>query len=292
MGCCVSSEAGKNDHGKPFNRHVVNWKAESPMTRSQLLQKRATFWDTAPFYEGRSEIWDALKAAVESEDLTLAQSILDAANITLPTGNMVDGCYDELGNRYVIPAYCIVEPSNLKDDEEGSDLTAPPMTPTSPIFHIQPDDMITSSMIKGHQRTLSRISAFELPDNPRISTYLSPLTSVEAIPSGSHPIIVRLSTGKDLPLKISPQHESVPTLRSRIYADSHAQLSPDTHVLRLIHLGRVLDEAAVLVAAPATDDDEKNDENLSASYKKNQVPIRAGGVLQVLVVEKKTPSSP
>ncbi|ORX50822.1 hypothetical protein DM01DRAFT_1408825 [Hesseltinella vesiculosa] len=284
MGCCISSEDKSTDHGKPFNRQAITWHSETPLTRSELLQKRNTFWDTAPFYEGRPEIWQALQAATETDDLTLAQSILDAANIKLPTGNPADGCYDELGNRYVIPDYCLVDPSNLKEDESSSMI--PPMTPTSPIMNIEPDDMITSTMIKGHQRTLSRVSAFELPDNPRISrisAYLSPPTSTEAISPGDYPIVVRLSTGKDLPLKINKQHESVPTLRARIYADAHAQLSSDTHLLRLIYLGKVLDEAAVLVGT----DEEPDDNSTPPAYKSNQVPIRPGGVLQALVVEKK-----
>lgn len=55
----------------------------------QLQGRRDTFWDTAPMYDGRREIWDALKAAVEAaeqEDYDLAQAILSGANITLPTG--------------------------------------------------------------------------------------------------------------------------------------------------------------------------------------------------------------
>lgn len=58
----------------------------------QLQGKRDTFWDTAPMYDGRREIWDALKAAVEAaeqEDYDLAQAILDGANITLPTGSLL-----------------------------------------------------------------------------------------------------------------------------------------------------------------------------------------------------------
>lgn len=49
---------------------------------------------TFDIFQGRREIWEALRAAAEAEDLKLAQSILDAANITMPTGNPADGCYD------------------------------------------------------------------------------------------------------------------------------------------------------------------------------------------------------
>lgn len=59
------------------------------MTEGQLRSKRDEFWDTAPAFEGRKEIWDALRAAAsafESSDHLLAQAILDGASITLPHG--------------------------------------------------------------------------------------------------------------------------------------------------------------------------------------------------------------
>ena len=59
------------------------------MTEGQLRSKRDEFWDTAPAFDGRKEIWDALRAAalaVECNDLGLAQAIVDGACITLPHG--------------------------------------------------------------------------------------------------------------------------------------------------------------------------------------------------------------
>ena len=58
------------------------------MTERQLRGKRNEFWETAPAFEGRKEIWDALKAASEQEDISMAQAIVDSANITLPTGTI------------------------------------------------------------------------------------------------------------------------------------------------------------------------------------------------------------
>lgn len=65
------------------------WTTEVAMTEGQLRGKRDTFWETAPAYDGRREIWDALKAACEAVDVgdyDLAQAIVDGANISLPTG--------------------------------------------------------------------------------------------------------------------------------------------------------------------------------------------------------------
>ena len=70
-------------------RKPVVWSADLPLTMGQLQGRRDTFWDTAPMYDGRREIWDALRAAVEAaerEEYDLAQAILSGANITLPTG--------------------------------------------------------------------------------------------------------------------------------------------------------------------------------------------------------------
>lgn len=139
------------------------------MTEGQLRSKRDEFWDTAPAFEGRKEIWDALKAAavaLECNDHELAQAIVDGASITLPHGedgkNTEDSitfsvtrfkrqlilfffpfltppthpsgtlteCYDELGNRYQLPVYCLAPPVNLiseRSDEDPSDSPEPPV---------------------------------------------------------------------------------------------------------------------------------------------------------------------
>ena len=103
---------GKN---QPLKKERPKWKSDVPLTDGQLRSKRDEFWDTAPAFEGRKEIWDALRAAskaAESNDYDLAQAIVDGACITLPNGSLTDA-YDELGNRYQLPIYCISAPVNL-----------------------------------------------------------------------------------------------------------------------------------------------------------------------------------
>uniref|UniRef100_UPI00358FD7C3 ubiquitin domain-containing protein 2 n=1 Tax=Myxine glutinosa TaxID=7769 RepID=UPI00358FD7C3 len=100
------------------------WKSNYPMTEGQLRSKRDEFWDTAPAFEGRKEIWDALRAAscaFESNDYDLAQAIVDGASISLPHGTLTD-CYDELGNRYQLPVYCLVPPINLITEDSTEDI--------------------------------------------------------------------------------------------------------------------------------------------------------------------------
>lgn len=103
---------GKN---QPLKKDHPKWKSEVPLTSGQLTSKRDEFWDTAPAFDGRKEIWDALRAAVqamENKDQALAQAIINGANITLPNGTLMD-CYDELGNHYQLPVYCLSIPVNI-----------------------------------------------------------------------------------------------------------------------------------------------------------------------------------
>ncbi|KAL8604959.1 Ubiquitin domain-containing protein 1 [Nucella lapillus] len=143
MGGCIGSH---RDHGppsgessdatvsigrnQPLKAEKPKWKSDHPLTEGQLRSKRDEFWDTAPAFEGRKEIWDALKAAayaLETGDHALAQAIVDGANISLPHGTLLD-CYDELGNRYQLPVYTLSAPTNLIEDrsesEAGGDLDA------------------------------------------------------------------------------------------------------------------------------------------------------------------------
>ncbi|NWZ22418.1 UBTD1 protein, partial [Asarcornis scutulata] len=118
---------GRNE---PLKKERPKWKSDYPMTDGQLRSKRDEFWDTAPAFEGRKEIWDALKAAayaVEANDHSLAQAILDGASITLPHGSLTE-CYDELGNRYQLPVYCLAPPVNLileRGEEEVAEVAEP-----------------------------------------------------------------------------------------------------------------------------------------------------------------------
>ena len=63
-------------------------------------------------------IWDALKAAAES-DASTAAIILDSAGVT--HNSDLSECYDERGRKYELPQYVLSEPSNLiRDKPAGS----------------------------------------------------------------------------------------------------------------------------------------------------------------------------
>ena len=104
---------GKNKRIKKDIRKY--FKCEKKVSELQLQAKRDEFWDTAPAFDGKPEIWAALKASVEAyenKNFVLAQAIIDSANIILPNGLLSD-CYDELGNRYQLPIYILAKPTNL-----------------------------------------------------------------------------------------------------------------------------------------------------------------------------------
>ncbi|KAE8355552.1 hypothetical protein BDV28DRAFT_128670 [Aspergillus coremiiformis] len=106
----------------PIRRHI--WYSKRRLwTRVQLDQERREFFETR--VTGRPEVWVALSAAIsfmQTDDLTTAQSIVDAAGITVPTGDLCQGCYDEQGVLYRLPQCIVGDPenmlqSNLADNE-------------------------------------------------------------------------------------------------------------------------------------------------------------------------------
>ena len=102
----------------PLRPHV--WTAKKQWTRLQLDRERREFFDTR--VTGHAEIWATLKVVVgllADGDITTAQSILDAAAITVPTGDLKNGAYDEAGNLYQMPEYVISDPQNLVLNQQG-----------------------------------------------------------------------------------------------------------------------------------------------------------------------------
>lgn len=46
-------------------------------------------------------------------DLATAQSIVDAAGVTVPTGDLCEGCYDQQGVLYRLPQCIVSDPENM-----------------------------------------------------------------------------------------------------------------------------------------------------------------------------------
>ncbi|XP_014610183.1 PREDICTED: ubiquitin domain-containing protein 1 isoform X2 [Polistes canadensis] len=125
-GNSTRTSSGNSRKNHPLCHEVIRWKSDVPLTEGQLRSKRDEFWDTAPAFDGRKEIWDALRAgatAAEAQDYQLAQAILDGANVSVPNGFLTE-CYDELGTRYQVPIYCLSYPINIVKEDSGRDSPA------------------------------------------------------------------------------------------------------------------------------------------------------------------------
>lgn len=83
-------------------------------TRAELDRERREFFETR--VTGRPEVWAALATAIamiRAGDLATAQSIVDAAGVTVPTGDLCEGCYDEQGVLYRLPQCIVSDPENM-----------------------------------------------------------------------------------------------------------------------------------------------------------------------------------
>ena len=71
---------------------------------------------------GHRDVWETLKVVVEllaDGDVQLAQSVVDAAEIVVPTGDLKNGAYDNRGNLYQMPEHIICDPVNVIHDQPG-----------------------------------------------------------------------------------------------------------------------------------------------------------------------------
>jgi hypothetical protein len=68
---------------------------------------------------------EVLWAGDEGDDggIATAQTILEAADVTLPTGDLANGAYDAFGALYGLPEWVVSDPANLVvgDDEEAEE---------------------------------------------------------------------------------------------------------------------------------------------------------------------------
>jgi hypothetical protein len=282
MGGCVSND--RDDHrrrshssrssattsgtvarNKPLNRSACRpkWKSDVPISENQLRRKREEYWDTAPAFEGRKEIWDALRGAcyaIEQNDTNLAQSIINCANISLPHGTLLD-CYDELGTRYQLPVYVLSSPTNLIDGEQSSmnenesgaseiDLAATNLTDRERDFGDNQQRTTIKSLagdgnhnpivreIKKHRR--KQKSNIDSSENESSSTPSSSIVNQSASNSNQEieiPIKFRLSNGKEHRLYCKP-NEKVRNLKRRLAMLENGAI--DSQTQRLYFGGKLL----------------------------------------------------
>jgi hypothetical protein len=59
----------------------------------------------------------------EEGGIATAQTILEAADVTLPTGDLANGAYDAFGALYSLPEWVVADPVNLvvEEDDDGEE---------------------------------------------------------------------------------------------------------------------------------------------------------------------------
>ncbi|OAA65514.1 histone-lysine n-methyltransferase clr4 [Niveomyces insectorum RCEF 264] len=88
--------------------------AKAVATATPRTTTKETTTETATAVSTETKEGDSDVEADEAR--ATAQSMLDAADITLPTGYLAQGAYDAFGNFYALPAWIVADPTNLVDD--------------------------------------------------------------------------------------------------------------------------------------------------------------------------------
>lgn len=110
--------------------HSIDPLSPNPrLTYAVLIRERTAYFDTR--VTGRAEVWAALRIIcelLERGEKEEAQAIMEAAGCTCPSGEVWGrrgGIWDERGERYVAPAWCVGIPRGcvMEGDEvqEGTD---------------------------------------------------------------------------------------------------------------------------------------------------------------------------
>mmetsp|Transcript_95 Transcript_95/g.139 ORF Transcript_95/g.139 Transcript_95/m.139 type:complete len:247 (+) Transcript_95:163-903(+) len=131
----VNTTISSNQHqhgGRGTSRPVIkskSYKHGSPITLAELTNQRTEYWATRT--EGNSHMWNAIQSAADAvllDDLTLANAILEASEITTPNG-LLEVLYDNRGYQYKVPIYCIANPVELVQSNASAELAYKNISP-------------------------------------------------------------------------------------------------------------------------------------------------------------------
>ncbi|KAJ5816013.1 hypothetical protein N7447_008246 [Penicillium robsamsonii] len=224
-----------NEHyNQPVRNHVWRSKRQT-WTRAQLDRERTEFFETR--VTGRPEIWAAVSTVISlirSGDLVTAQSIIDAAGITIPTGDLCEGCYDEQGVLYRVPQCVVSDPENMvpSSSRTASEAGGParyeeePDTGTLSDDKLDADDASADELISQDvERRRDEKGKTSERDLIRVLARLSD--------RGGPDIVISIGKGQTVGLLARKVHQE-------------AKLEDDRRV-RIAYLGHLLNERASLV---------------------------------------------
>ncbi|KAJ2235898.1 hypothetical protein IWW45_002208 [Coemansia sp. RSA 485] len=159
-------------------------------------------------------------------------AILDSVALTVPTGRITEGAYDERGARYLVPQYCLSAPDNLVSGKQHG------VIKRCSVDSGQSMDIRTAVGIS---------SAVDL--DPGIAGCSSSVASSGklgmASPSMSpsaHKLVVRMSSTTDVCLFVN-RAATVAQIETQLRSAGHVAGDPgDT--LRFAYMGRILEPTA------------------------------------------------
>ena len=184
-----------------------------------------------------------MKAICESEELELAQVIADSAGISIPTGKLTDGCYDELGNQYILPNYCLIDPSNLVENSSANDVNQPLLSGengTSALVKNDKKEESSSSLPTKNEHT----QYFTKSEDGTLITKLAMGAGGQASVGNDNVMTtLRLSNNKDIKIVLN-KNDTIKQIMECI--EKSENLDPKKNNIRIIVKGKVLVKSSKL----------------------------------------------
>jgi hypothetical protein len=194
---------------------------------------------------GREEIWQAIRTALEllwaegddggeSDDgsVATAQTVLEAAGITIPTGNLRDGVYDAFGAYYKLDDWVVSYPTNMvqvdgEDKDVGDESEGA----------VDEEEAIRRREEKGK-------AVISEADMIRVKARLSDSGDDVVVKVGKDDSVRQLTKRV-----FEESGVSFPLILERFFKSNKQQLDPQTgKKIKIVYLGKVLDENMPLIA--------------------------------------------
>ncbi|KAJ1951608.1 hypothetical protein FBU59_000012 [Linderina macrospora] len=151
----------------------------------------------------------------------MAAVILESAGVSVPTGRVADGVYDERGACYVVPRYCLSKPRNLV---RSRGLSGTPSVGTSVGGYWQGKKSGESADGVSLASSAGNASLVGVPVAGQVTE-----------------VTVRLAVGKDVSVKMGLD-TTVAAVERELKEEHHV---PPNARVRFFHLGRSLDPASM-----------------------------------------------
>lgn len=210
----------------------------SRFNRCVLLQSFSSVRDTR--VQGRQEMWQALRVAVEAGDDSTSAAILESAGLQPFDIDAVERffTYDQKGFKYEVPLYCLYAPSNLLRDAPPPAAAAATAKAAQAPLQVQ----VAPSSARSQQHSSVNDEAKSAEPQSQVQAGAAPAT-VGGGTGKSLKFTIRFSNGlADYPLD-ARSSTSIAALKSLI-CSRHPSLAPLHDSLRLYYLGKWMSQPA------------------------------------------------